>query len=150
MRLTSAFTVLMLVSAPAAAIEGAGNPWETADNAICVSLELQDFSAVLGEVVGINAGRVPAAGDRPGYCHVEARLGSGAVVDAKLPLTGWSGQKFVVECVGACNAAQHRNLNDALTQKSVVAFHAASEKQTPPGVAAFLDQVVQIYYGRAP
>lgn len=79
-------SAMFLLPAFAWAIDGAGNPWETIDDALCAGLVAEPVPG--GEVVA--AARKPADGPTPAHCRVDVRTSGGAAV-FRLPLSRWTG-----------------------------------------------------------
>jgi feruloyl esterase len=113
---------LLMLAAPASALEGMGNPWETVDNAICAGLKIQDFSGDVGAGVIVSLSeRVAETRTLPGYCRVVATIAPKNTVEIRLPVSGWNGRILMAGCGGLCGAIQMERTDDALVRKYAVA-----------------------------
>ena len=98
-----------LASGGAMALSGAGNPWETIDEAVCASLIAQDFSVAVGAKTTISKSSRVVANERgPSACMVEATIAPSIGVEIRLPTTGWNQRFLFTGCGGLCG-----NINSA-------------------------------------
>ncbi len=140
----AAVFVLLIAAMPSFALEGAGNPWETIDNAVCAGLKLQDFSGEVGAAVNISLSeRVADTKTLPGYCRVVAVIAPKNNVEIRLPLSGWNSRVLMAGCGGLCGAVQMERTDDALVRKYAVAHtdmgHAEADMAFATDPAAMED-----------
>jgi feruloyl esterase len=113
---------LLISTAPAAAIEGMGNPWETVDNAVCAAMKIQDFAKDVGAAVTVTLSeRVAESNGLPGYCRVVAVIAPKNNVEIRMPVSGWNGRVLMAGCGGLCGAVEMQRTDDALVRKYAVA-----------------------------
>ncbi|MBM3515217.1 MAG: tannase/feruloyl esterase family alpha/beta hydrolase, partial [Alphaproteobacteria bacterium] len=123
MKIASSIAVVAALgfAAPALALSGTGNPWETIDEATCAALVTMDFAATVGAKTTIkSAARVPTANGLPALCRVTARIAPTIGVEIRMPMN-WNRRFLFTGCGGLCGVINSGAGDDALKRGYAVA-----------------------------